>query len=386
MSESTKSYDVIIVGAGPSGLNAAGCLTENGHKVLTLEAKDEVGKDIICGGVVGKEVFDKFNISHESVLREINTAQMTSPYGATVSYSEEKPFAYVIDRRKFDSELLQRAVSRGAEIHLKTKVTDVCVNYNNVDVYAECDGLKRVYRSKAIVLATGIKTDLSKRLGLGYPKMFLKAIQQEVELPESSLLTVFLGNEISDSAFGWAIPTKDRRFRIGLVAEDDCNQRFHIFLKKKFHSFNNVSPQVKPIAQGIVTGTFRDRVLVVGESAGQVKTTTGGGIYWGLLCSEIACDVLTRAFKKDNFSAEVLSEYERLWHEKIADEIKSGLLVRRIYSYLTDTQIERIIQHARSNGVIDFIKKRAVFDWHGKTLLNLFKKQSLIEIFNNKGS
>ncbi|CAD7770706.1 hypothetical protein BLFGPEAP_00420 [Candidatus Methanoperedenaceae archaeon GB50] len=59
----------------------------------------------------------------------------------------------------------------------------------------------------------------------------------------------------------------------------------------------------KPIAQGLVSKTCTDRVIAVGETAGQVKTTTGGGIYYGLLCSEIAVQVILKAFKKNSFNA-----------------------------------------------------------------------------------
>lgn len=376
----TKSYDVIIVGAGPAGLNTAYGLAESGHKVLLLEAKDEVGKDVVCAGVVGTELFAKFNLSRESIIREIYFAEVKSPFGTTVRYSDEKPFACVIDRKIFDRELLKRALSFGAEIFLKTSVNHIEISNDNVTVFADTEQEKLVFYSKVLVLATGIKTDLSRRIGLGYPVRFLKAIQEEIEISTTPPLTIFVGNEISDSAFAWAIPTDDRFMRVGLMAEDECSKRFNKFTGKYFSNIKFAKSKMKPIAQGLVNRTFRNRALVVGEAAGQVKTTTGGGIYWGMLCSELAVNVLESAFKRGDFSSEKLSEYEKRWQKLIGDEIKTGLKLRKLCGYLSDEQIEQIIQLAKTDGMIDFIRRNALFDWHGNALLNLLKTNSLRKI------
>ncbi len=378
----TKSYDVIVVGGGPSGLNTAKGLAENGLKVLLVEKKDKVGEAVVCSGVVGMEIFDKFNISRHSVLREIKTVELLSPSLTCIQYSEETPFACVIDRKIFDLELQKMALTKGAEIQLKSSVIDINVNSSSAEVHIKSDNYVATYNSRAVVLATGINTHLSKKLGLGFPLRFLIAVQEEVNLQKDFPLTIFVGNEISDSAFAWSIPSGDGRFRVGLMAEGNSKERFRRFTERNFPGVIFTNPQIKPIAQGLVTGTFRDRVLVVGEAAGQVKTTTGGGIYWGLLCSEIAVNVLLKAFKKDDFSAKTLSEYETLWHRLLESEIKAGLFVRKICSYLNDNQIERIIQLGKTDGIISFIKKKALFDWHGKVLLNLLGMNSLKEIFN----
>jgi geranylgeranyl reductase family protein len=384
MSGITKSYDVIVVGAGPSGLNTAFGLARNGHKVLIIEAKEEVGKDVVCAGVVGKELFEKFEISRNSIIRPVCYAQVCSPSGTIVSYEEQEPFAYVIDRKLFDKELLDRAITAGAEIALNTSARDIEIRTDGVSVTVEIEKrFSDILNSQVLVLATGIRTELSRKVGLGYPERFLKAVQEEVPVSRTLPLSVFVGNEISDSAFAWAIPTRDEFMRVGLMAEDDCIERFRKFSVKNFPHSKFDSPEVKPIAQGLVSRTFGDRVLVVGEAAGQVKTTTGGGIYWGMQCADIAVNVLVSAFKKGDFSAKTLSEYEKGWQKLIGDEIKSGLIVRKLCSYLNDSQIERIIQLARTDGLIDFIRQNALFDWHGKALINLLKMKSITEIIKS---
>ena len=72
-------HDVLVVGAGPSGLNAARILSARGLDVLVLEKKKEVGEHIICAGIVGEEAFQKFALSQDSILKKIQEIKIVSP-------------------------------------------------------------------------------------------------------------------------------------------------------------------------------------------------------------------------------------------------------------------------------------------------------------------
>ena len=82
--------------------------------------------------------------------------------------------------------------------------------------------------------------------------------------------------------------------------------------------------------------------MVVGDAAGQVKPTSGGGIYYGLLCADIAADTLHRALQEGDFSAGMLSRYERKWKKRLGRELKIGYWARRMFERLSDGQIDRI--------------------------------------------
>ncbi|MEW6049361.1 MAG: hypothetical protein AB1609_23295 [Bacillota bacterium] len=72
----------------------------------------------------------------------------------------------------------------------------------------------------------------------------------------------------------------------------------------------------------------------MGEAAGQVRTTTGGGACYGLLAAEIAVDVLTRALAEDIPCAESWAGCDRRWRSLLGREIEVGVrfrqLVRRV--------------------------------------------------------
>ncbi|GAI57952.1 unnamed protein product, partial [marine sediment metagenome] len=70
-----------------------------------------------------------------------------------------------------------------------------------------------------IVLATGIKYQLHKSLGLRPPPAFLQGVQVETEVKDLSSTEIYLGSEVSPGSFAWAVPLNHQRARIGLLTE-----------------------------------------------------------------------------------------------------------------------------------------------------------------------
>jgi digeranylgeranylglycerophospholipid reductase len=224
-------------------------------------------------------------------------------------------------------------------------------------------------------------------VGLGAPEDHLYGAQVEIEKSNGSMATIFVGKNIAPGAFAWAVPTAEGRLRLGLVTSREPRTWLLHLLKTSFpeerEGFLPETIRVKAIAQGLVSRTHADRVIAVGEAAGQVKTTTGGGIYFGLLCSRIAADVISRCHQAGSFSAHSLSVYDKTWREAIQKEILVGHYARRIFSLFSDAQIERLIDLAKTDGIIPLIQTKGQFDWQSGLLLELAKKVPPLSYFND---
>jgi flavin-dependent dehydrogenase len=144
-----------------------------------------------------------------------------------------------------------------------------------------------------------------------------------------------------------------------------------------------VSAEVEPTYGGIplkpLSRTYGDRLVVVGDAAGQVKPTTGGGIYFGLLCAEIAANTLHRGLVNDDLSARGLAAYEQGWRKKLGKELKIDYYARKFYERLSDRRVDRIFEIIKSHGIDEALLKAKdlSFDWHSRAVLRLVGHQAV---------
>ena len=116
--------------------------------------------------------------------------------------------------------------------------------------------------------------------------------------------------------------------------------------------------------------TYTDRVLVVGDAAGQVKPTTGGGIFYSLLASEIASGALDQALRDDELSANRLGAYQKEWKNLLSNELEVGYSARCAFEFLGDSQISSLVHQAGKNGFVAELANSpdVSFDWHSSMI------------------
>ena len=367
-------YDTIIVGAGPIGSHIAGELASHGHKVIVFERQESIGKAHCCTGILGKECLDAFPAGREAVLREAKSARLFSPSGECLTLEKETAQAYIVDRAAFDAKLAGIAQMHGAEYHLESRVTDVtttenlaCVEVKNKQGITTCEG-------KAVVIASGFGSKLPQRLGFGKNGDFVMGAQAEVETKGINEVEVHLGSHIAPGFFAWLVPTYQDRALAGLLCRHHTGSYLKGFLGYLANQGKIVSPDVKISYGGIplksLPRTAGRRAIVAGDAAGQVKPTTGGGIYYGLLCAQIAADSLHQALSSNNLTAKRLSSYEKGWRAVLARELWLGRQARWLFERLNDRQIERLFQLARAKRLPESLLGSAdfSFDWHGRLI------------------
>ena len=185
-----KTADVVVVGAGPSGLRTAARLAASGLRVRVLERKPRAGAGVLCTGIVGLEVFDDFGLDRGSVVEELRAVRLVSPYATELLYEHPRAFAAVVDRERFDGALAEAAAAAGADVVCDTRVEDVVVGPDGVALTArDAGGGLRRETAEVAVLATGVDFALSKKLGLSAPRDFLKGAQVECAVPGADTTT-----------------------------------------------------------------------------------------------------------------------------------------------------------------------------------------------------
>ncbi len=377
---------MIVVGGGPSGLHTATLLSNFGLSVVLFEEHSEIGKGVVCSGVVSKEAFLRYYLPKESIVGKIKDAELFSPGGMCLPYSHPETAALVVDRHIFDGKLSERASASGAEIWLNSKVVALSVENRFVEVILKTpEGESRI-RAQVVVIATGMNFKLQTILGLGRPKKIIKGIQIETKAEHIEQLRVYFGSRFSNGFFGWAIPLMNRRMRVGVMTEGNALEGLKNVLSNiSTTNCDSCTGMIKRrgIAFGFIPRSYSDRIVVVGEAAGQIKTTTGGGIYYGLLGAEIASDVINRAFKKGNFQGRTLSEYQRLWRRSLGREIVFGEYFHKFYSKLDDNSIDALFEAAEQDNFFSFISENGKFDWHKNAVTTILRSPNLRRVLWN---
>jgi digeranylgeranylglycerophospholipid reductase len=237
------------------------------------------------------------------------------------------------------------------------------------------EGGEQIFSSKVGVIASWFEVN-SFRGMIEKPKNILFGAQTDVEMCDVDDVEVYFGENIAPGSFGWVVPTSNMSAKIGLIVKKNPAGLLGKFLKnplisRRLGSFaGNI--RCSPIPVRRVPKSYAERLVIVGEAAGQVKATTGGGIYFGLLCAEIAADTIIKAFTSGDFSEKMLKEYESAWRKKLDPELRAGIMLRNIFSKLSDSQIDFLMDLAKRDGVLPLIQK-AHFDWHRDLITYLIR-------------
>ena len=231
-SSSPATYDVIVIGGGPSGIQTSRLLAEKGLRTILIDKNTEIGKDVVCSGVISKEAFSRFELPESAVVARLRNADLYSPLGTFIPYSHPEEAVVVVDRHKFDSELAETAAGRGVRIQLSTKVSSLSVNGDFVSAELRTASAVRQIKARTAVIATGVSFNLQKSLGMGRPEKIVKGIQVEVSAEEVDRLRIYWGNEISAGFFGWAIPLSDGRTRVGVMTEGNPREGLNQILSR----------------------------------------------------------------------------------------------------------------------------------------------------------
>ena len=286
-----QHWDVVIVGAGPAGGRVATHIAERGHSVLLLEEHEEIGRPFQCAGLVTPNAMKEVGLFH-SILEEVDGALIHGPSGTLVPVGTEgKVRTYVVCRKIFDQGVVKQSLEAGADIWLNSKPTNADVHDDHVNVEISKNGELINITASLLIGCDGAHSWTRRHFKMGKPKELMIGFQAEVVGYEGRerWLEMFSGSEIAPGFFAWVIPSGNGSHRIGLWSTakrlegrsiEQCydNLLKHPLWKNRFSNISETARYCGPVPSGMVRNTFKDRVILIGDSAGMAKPTTGGGI------------------------------------------------------------------------------------------------------------
>ena len=281
----------------------------------------------------------------------------------------------------------------GADYRQGPRVADIDISPSGATVSMAGPGGMNRERAQVVILACGFGSRLLRSVGLldGRRRDYLVGAQADVLVDGLEETEVYLGERIAPGSFGWLVPLSDSRALVGLISRQRLNGHVGRFLATLRMDGKVEQVVRRPRRWGIplkpLTRTYGDRVIAVGDAAGLVKPTTGGGIYYALLSGEVAAEAVDEAFIGGDFSAGKLKNYQKRWKALFGREVSVGYYARTLYEALGDERIESLLSVFSSCGVQEELINSGEFsfDWHSKVILKALGHRRLGSLIRSFG-
>jgi geranylgeranyl reductase family protein len=350
-----KRCDIAVVGAGPAGTTAAKYAAKHGFEVLVIDKKSEIGIPMQCGGFLPQLHELKLLLPKAAHLEELTSypnyciETKTDLLGFISPSLEVKHFhvdANILDRRKFDKYLAREAARVGAEILLETKVIALDLEKSILKA-TQLNQRDRTFEieAKVIIGADGPASRIARACNLMkhyHPLDISQGFQYEVVDAEidSKVVEMYFSRKYAPGGYAWIIPTGSDTANVGVgirlpFAEKNLTAKHYLmqFIKEHPLARDKLSKvKLTSVMRGIIPAggapsrTQVKNVLIVGDAAGMLMPTSGGGIPLALVAGRIAGETAAKYLE----GSASLEEYEYSWRREIGDDLETSLLIRRM--------------------------------------------------------
>ncbi len=351
----TQEHDVVVVGAGTSGCYAAATAAEAGLDVVVLERKtEEEAGHIACGDALKgadkfPEVIPKSRLEPAFTNTGVDHGRFEIPQEDEVLEIPVPGELAVIDRLEYGRQLIAGAEDAGAAFHYDTVVQDVLQNGRVQGVKAVREGEPTEYRAPVTIDGAGALSILQDKADLGGAtfdtnvsyNQFCSAYREIVHVEESVPWDDALVFKPTERAAGylWYFPRTEREINVGLgfqmteepmkLVDDlkrDIEDRPEFEGATVDDKLGAALPTRRPYDSAVAPG-----FMAVGDAAGHVNPTTGGGIAGAAYAGTYAAEQAIEAVESDDPSEETLWPY----NERVMDHFGARYAGLDVYNVLS---------------------------------------------------
>ena len=350
-----KKFDLIVVGAGPTGLMAAKVAGENGLKVALIDKKQDIPKiKRACGEVININEYswgdfinfnarkgllnfpvNGFNVSYKGPHRNIYGMYSYSPGGECIAMGdcgkarksgdrERKGIA--IDKEILLRGLLEEAIKNDVEIIPGTFIHEIKKKEETVIVG---DGSKE-FEGVFVIASDGLNSKLTQQLGFNKQRAFKGTLRclfwyvTDIEPPAPDALIHIMAGKGAPALVGICCTYREGEYWIAIddfTYKTDLEAGAEYVMKKD--AFAPWFKKLKKIRTASCVGNlysavaepFKDNVLMVGDSVYSPQISINGG----MICGWKAANAVVLSLLQGKSNREGVASYLNWWKKDIVE-------------------------------------------------------------------
>jgi len=323
---------ITIIGAGPIGCYCGYLLSRAGKDVQIFEEHNSIGEPIQCTGLVTSSIKEIIKIKRKTIVNEIDKVKIFSKNDCLELKLKNKNM--VLDRKKFDEYLAGLSSDVGVKIFLGHKF----ISNKERMVKVRFNKKQKTIKTDYLIGADGPLSQVARLNNLFGRRKFIVGMQAVVNLKNENYIEFYP----SVGCFAWVVPENEDICRIGVASYSNVKRYFDRFLKlKKINNKKIIKRQggLIPIYNPKLK-IRKNNVYLVGDSATQVKATTGGGIIPGLKAAKILADSIICG-----------KDYERECKRKLNINLLLHLKIRKIMDKLKEKDLDLLLKSCKKENI-----------------------------------
>lgn len=345
-------YDVIIIGAGPSGTSCAYNILrlKPDAKVLLID-KTNFPRYKPCGGGVSPEVANYLDFPLESAINYKCNQVVMVANGKEIESNQHE--LWMVRREVFDNYLLEKAKSAGAEFIGNCEVKDI-IHQNDGSTLVTTEDQQ--FSGKIIVLAEGGRGKLAKRLGIAPENTILAAMEYEHYSDQDLDGKLYIDFDYNDSGYAWNFPKNDG-LSLGIGGLIKGKEKGKVNLPKKLSTyvakfgveqFNKTNLHGHPIELYKKKHKLvHNNIVLIGEIAGCVDPLTAEGIRPAIKSGYLAAKRISQVISSDK--TKLLNQYTRDFHLNIGKDLRRA----RIMSFFLNRYMHQVLPMLTTKNAIN---------------------------------
>ncbi len=358
---------VLVVGGGLSGLFLSNLLLRRGVRVRVIEEDPHIGKPQHCAGVVSPNairilgnILGNRELKREVIVNRIRSLTISISTLFKGEYHNTKE-VYIINRERLENILASKIIADGGELVLGRRLSLVRSGGNTVKIDStDIDEIEKKY--DYIVIAVGA---LGALLRKGIKKIFPS---YQVDIKDTTMdeenIEVFVDKDLNPYFFMWSIPLGNGTVRVGTAGRNPHKIVNHHL--KRHYGDNSYKYKITNkyfghiVLTGPVTPFYSGKYIYIGDTAGQTKVTTGGGIYYLLMAANFLAHCI--------ISGDI-NNYQLMWLSNFKEELILQKLLRRLFLLLNNQQIYSLVLSLQKHRLIDGFLSYGDVDRHGQSFI-----------------